>query len=182
MHMGQDINLLGDEAALWRRARRRWRAPGAPAPGASEAPEALNLAAYLDDRLAPRDRERIEAWMLGEDAALDLIIAARQALSAGQDDLAAPPRLVTRAQALVPDRDRARRGRALPSVPSGRFFGTLPLLWRGTAWAGVALATLLLCVTGFELGRLGTRHLVALEAMVTEDLSFGLGGAADELL
>ncbi len=60
-----------------------------------------------------------------------------------------------------------------------RFF---TLSWRGTAWAGVALATLLLCVTGFELGRLGARHLVSLETMLTEDLSLGLDRAADELL
>ncbi len=169
--MGQEINLLGDEAALWRRARRNWRA--------SAAPETSILAAYLDDRLAPRERERIEAWMLGEPAALDVVIAARQALALRQEDLTAPPRLVARAQALVSDRGRARRGGA---VPLGRFFGTLPLWGRGTAWAGVALATLLLCATGFELGRLGARHLVSLENMLAEDLSLGLGGAADELL
>ncbi len=169
--MGQDINLLGDDAALWRRARRSWRA--------STAPETSDLAAYLDDRLAPRERERIEAWMLGEAAALDLVIAARQALAVGQEDLAAPPRLVARAQALVPERGRARRG---PAVPLGRRFGVLPLWGRGTAWAGVALATLLLCATGFEFGRLGARHLVSLETMLAEDLSLGLGGAADELL
>ncbi len=169
--MGQDINLLGDDAVLWRRARPRWRA--------SAAPETSDLAAYLDDRLAPRDREWIEAWMLGEAAALDLVVAARQALAVGQDNLAAPPRLVARAQALVPDRGRARRGGA---VPRGRRFEFVSLWWRGTAWAGVALATLLLCATGFELGRLGARHLVSLETMVTEDLSLGLSDAVDELL
>ncbi len=169
--MDQDIKLLGDDAALWRRARRSWRA--------SAVPETSVLAAYLDDRLAPRDRERIEAWMLGEAAALDLVIAARQALAVGQDNLAAPPRLVTLAHALGPDRGRARRG---PAVPLGRRFGFVPLWGRGTAWAGVALATLLLCATGFELGRLGARHLVSLETMVTEDLSLGLGDAVDELL
>ncbi len=176
--MAQDINFLGDGAALWRRARRSLPAPGTTA----EAPGALDLAAYLDDRLAPGERERIESWMLGEAAALDLVIAARRALAAGQEDHAVPHRLVTRAQALVPDRAQARRVRPRAPGASGRWFGSLPIWGRGTAWAGVALATLMLCATGFELGRLGTRHLVAMEAMVTEDLSFGLGAAADELL
>ncbi len=86
---------------------------------------------------------------------------------------------MARAQALVPDPGQVRRGVA---ATRGRRFGSLHLWGRGTAWAGVALATLLICVMSFELGRLGTRNLVAMEVMLTEELSLGLGGTVEELL
>ena len=166
-----------DGAGLWARARPGWRATIAPG-SAEEVPTPLVLAAYLDDTLDPAGRAAVEAWMAATPAALELMISARADL--GQAPGAAPEDLVSRAQGLV---------RAPPRVSTGLgawlrgLIGFEPEAWRPLAWAGVAAALLVVSAGGFELGRLGTDRLVAVQtAILGDDLELGLEDPADDLL
>lgn len=169
-----------EDAELWSRAREACLAPlreSADAPGA--APDPLVLAAYLDGTLDPLSAERVEAWMAGSPDALDLVIAAREALVASPAP--APQGLVERARGLV----RARPARAsgdglLERI--GRWLVPGYGLGRSAAWAGLAAALLLSAAGSFELGQFGVRQLAAAEVQEADELGLGLGQPLDELL
>jgi hypothetical protein len=67
-----------EDRALWDRARAAWRGAAATEPAVAD-PDALTLAAYLEGGLGEAERARVEAWMAGSDAALDLALTAREA-------------------------------------------------------------------------------------------------------
>ena len=57
------------------------------------------------------------------------------------------------------------------------------LAWGLQLLAGGVTATLLVVSTGgFELGRLGALHMAPVQTAASDDLGFGLGDSADELL
>jgi hypothetical protein len=179
--MSDECGNGGDGARLWARARPGWRAAIAPG-SAEEAPNPLMLAAYLDGALDETGREAVEAWMAATPEALELMIAAREALAAdppGAPD-AAPVSLVSRAQGLVraPLREPAGLGAWLRGS-----IGFEPEAWRPLAWAGVTAALLVVSAGGFELGRLGTERLVSFQtATLGDDLELGLDDPADDLI
>lgn len=136
------------EAALWR----RWR-DGADAAGETAAePDALALAAYAEHRLGRPGADpeadpaiaAVEAWLAGDPARWDDIVAARL--------LADPPAdavLIARAQALI----------ARPEgnvVTLSRPFRD----WRNTvAWSSVAASLIAAVLIGFSLGNNGVVEL-----------------------
>ncbi len=167
-----------DGAGLWARARPGWRASRT----AEDAPNQLILAAYLDDTLDEAGRAAVEAWMAATPEALELIIAAREALAAATPGglEAAPVSLVSRAQGLVraPLRESAGLGAWLRGL-----IGFEPEAWRPLAWAGVTAALLVVSAGGFELGRLGVDRLVPVQtAALGDDLGLGLDDPADDLI
>ncbi len=170
-----------DGAGLWARARPGWRATIAPV-SAEEAPNPLMLAAYLDNTLDEAGRAAVEAWMAATPEALDLMIAAREVLSAETPGApeTAPISLVSRAQGLVraPLRESAGLGTWLRGL-----IGFEPEAWRPLAWAGVTAALLVVSAGGFELGRLGAERLVAVQtAAAGDDLGFGLDDPGDDFI
>ncbi len=167
-----------DGAGLWARARPGWRATIAPG-SAEEAPNPLMLSAYLDGTLDEAGRAAVEAWMAATPEALDLMIAAREALAA-ETPGPAPVSLVSRARGLVraPLRESAGLGAWLRGL-----IGFEPEAWRPLAWAGVAAVLLVVSVGGFELGRLGTERLVPVQtAALGDDLGFGLDDPGDDFI
>ena len=166
-------------AALWARAREGWRT----ATAAPEAPESLMLAAYLDGTLDEAALERVEAWMAASPEALEMVISARSAQAAAPEAAApeaAPDGLMSRAQGLVRARPRAARA-GLGAWLRG-LIGFQVEAWRPVAWAGVTAALLMVSTGGFELGRLGALSLAPVQTAASDDLGFGLGDPADELL
>ncbi len=161
-------------AELWDRARAGWRET-APRP---EAPDSMTLAAYLDGTLDEAALARVEAWMAASPEALERVISARSAQAAVPE--AAPDGLMSRAQGLVRAPPRAARA-GLGAWLSG-LIGLQVAAWRPVAWAGVTAALLVVSTGGFELGRLGALHLAPVQTAAVDDLGFGLGDSADELL
>ncbi len=170
--MTEEIDKSKAGAALWARAREGWRAAAA----APEAPESLTLAAYLDGTLDEAARERVEAWMAASPEALEMVISARSAPAAAPE--AAPDGLLSRAQGLV----RARAARAGLGAWLSGLIGFQVEAWRPIAWAGVTAALLVISTGGFELGRLGALSMAPVQTAASDDLGFGLGDPADELL
>jgi anti-sigma factor RsiW len=161
----QDRSIAGDRA-LWLSVDRSWAEHGL-----GEEPGPVTLAAFLDDRLEPADRARVEAWMAAAPEGLDLVVAARSAEQAGSAP--APEPVVARARALRPG--PADRRFPLAGWLDGVF---APL--RIAAVSGVAAAVILAAVAGFELGRSGYLHMAALDGQQSEDL--GLGFDQDDLI
>ncbi len=176
--MNEEYGNGGDGARLWARARPGWRA-ASTSQTAEEAPNPLMLAAYLDGALDEAGRAAVEAWMAAAPEAVDLMIAAREALAA-ETPGAAPVSLVSRAQGLVraPVRESAGLGAWLRGL-----IGFEPEAWRPLAWAGVTAALLVVSAGGFELGRLGTDRLASVQtATLGDDLELGLDEPADDLI
>ncbi len=173
--MNEEYGKAKDGAGLWARARPGWRAATRP-----EAPNPLMLAAYLDGALGETEGGAVEAWMAATPEALDLMVAARVALTAESPDTA-PASLVSRAQGLVraPLREPAGLGAWLRGL-----IGFEPEVWRPLAWAGVTAALLLVVSAGgFELGRLGTERLTEFQtASLGDDLELGLEEPAEDLI
>ena len=177
--MSEDSDIGKAGAELWARARGAMGSRTGP----GEAPDALTLAAYLDGTLDPEARDRVEAWMAGSSDALDLVIAAREALAAAPAP--APLSLLERARGLVRDQgsvqDRRRDGGGLAArlaawlVPEAGFL-------RPAMWAAAASLFLLVSVSGFELGRLGAVQMVAVQIVPADDLGFDLDDSAEDLL
>ena len=161
----QDRDIAGDRA-LWLSVDRSWAEHGR-----GEEPGPVTLAAFLDDRLEPADRARVEAWMAAAPEGLDLVVAARSAEQAGSAP--APESVVARARALRPE----LTGQWL-SVAGwlNRVFAPL----RIAAVCGAVAAVILAAVAGFELGRAGYVHMAALDGQQSEDL--GLGFDQDDLI
>lgn len=91
-----------------RNAEPRPRAPrghaAGPRPGPNEAD--LLLAGYLDASLGENDRDRTEAWLVGDPEVLDRLMVLRAELAAPRP---VPPRaLIERAQGLVRTEPRAQ--------------------------------------------------------------------------
>ncbi len=170
--MSEEYRIGRDGARLWARARPGWRSEIA-----SEAPNSLMLAAYLDVTLDEAGSAAVEAWMAATPEALELMIAARAEL--GQAPEAVPENLVSRAQGLV--RAPLRRPAGLGAWLRG-LIGFEPEAWRPLAWAGVTAALLVVSAGGFELGRLGTEQLVSVQTAALDDLGFGLDEPADDLI
>ncbi len=165
-----------DGAGLWARARPGWRATIAPG-SAEEAPNPLMLAAYLDGTLGEAGREAVEAWMAATSEALDLMIAAREALAA-EPPGPAPVSLVSRARGLV--RAPLRESAGLGAWLRGRI-GFEPEAWHPLAWAVVTAALLVVSAGGFELGHQLTDRLVPVQtAALGDDLGLGLDEPADD--
>lgn len=178
-----DRSLDADRAqwrAAWQAARREVQRdlPDPAAPDEAEA--ALLIAGYLEGSLDEPARERVEAWLARDEAALDLLVATRAALqeSAGHEAPdEAPASLVGRAQGIV----RVPVRSAKPSGLGG-FFSPLRVLWQPVGMA-TAAACLLACVVGFELGRSGYASVVVSEYLVTQQAGgFDLLPSADDLL
>ena len=93
---------------------------------------------------------------------------------------AVPESLLARAQCLV--RERPRRAGAGLGAWLGGLFSLQMTAWRPVAWAGVTAVLLVVSTGGFELGRQGARHMVALDIASADDLGFGLSDPAEELL
>lgn len=172
--MSEDFGSDRRDAALWRRARAAWIEGAGPA----EAPDPTTLAAYLDGGLDAAARDRVEAWMAASEEALDLVIAAREALAAPAGEV--PDGFVRRAQGIV-------AARPAPAGPGGSAMAGLGAwlggFWRPAAWAGAAAAVVLLAsASGFELGRVGVAELAALDGIAMQDLDLALDPGADDLL
>ena len=89
-------------AEPWPRARRGCAAGPRPAPNEAD----LLLAGYLDASLGENDRDRTEAWLVGDPEVLDRLMVLRAELAALRP---VPPRaLIERAQGLVRTEPRAQ--------------------------------------------------------------------------
>ncbi len=172
--MTEELDKSEDGAELWTRAREGWRA----ATAAPDAPDSLILAAYLDGMLDEAALERVEAWMAASPEALDLVISARSAQAAAPE--AAPDGLMSRAQGLV--RAPPHGSRAGLGVWLSGLIGFQVAAWRPVAWAGVTAVLLVVSTGGFELGRQGALYMVPVQTAASDDLGFGLGDPADDLL
>lgn len=164
---------LDAERALWRAARRDLPQPAVP----DEAEAALLIAGYLDGSLDQPTRDRVEAWLARDAAALELLAASRAALAPAEASADTPAALVERAQGIV--RPQART--AGPAGVGG-LLSALRMLWQPAGMA-TAAACLLACVVGFELGRSGHASVVVSEYLVAQQAGgFDLLSSADDLL
>ena len=151
-------------------ARIQAHLPDSARPEADE--EALLLAAYLEGGLDEADQGRVEAWLAADPAALDLMLACRADLTAGEaQTVAAPESLIARAQGAVRARPKAL------DAGQGR-----PWLERLQGWfgavlqpVGVAAAVLLAVLAGAELAQSSFANLTAVKAAQLES-DMGLGG------
>ena len=177
--MSEDSDIGKAGAELWARARGAMDSRVGP----GEAPDALTLAAYLDGTLDPEARDRVEAWMAGSSDALDLVIAAREAMAAAPAPV--PQGLLARARGLVRAQgslqDRQRDGGGLGSWLSGWLVPDAGFL-RPAVWAAAASLFLLVSASGFELGRLGVVQMVAVQSIPIDDLGFDLGDPTEDLI
>jgi hypothetical protein len=161
------------DAELWRRLRDEARA-GVDG-GSEEAPDEMTLAAYLDGTLDERAREPIEAWLAAAPEALDLLLAAREALA--EPGAAAPEALVRRASALVPDPP----GRGLAAWFGG-LFAPAGGLAQPLGWSGAAVGVVLACLVGFQLGQAGYLSAQSLEQLADAEAGFVFDPAEEEIL
>jgi hypothetical protein len=146
---------------------------------AAAAPEIdpMDLAAYLDGGLDEGAVARVEGRLAASPEALDLLIAAREALEAGTTP--APESLVHRAGALA----------GAPSDPAGGWLSRLlqALTPAGVPRRAVALGTaaaayLLVSAAGFELGRAEFDYNAQIDRMVASEIAFSLDRSADDML
>jgi len=120
-----------EQAALWR----RWRQQ---AEGATEAPDAMLLAAWAEHRLDEAAAEKVEAWLALNPKALEDALAVRSVAAPVEASAAA----IARGSALVTERD--------PKIVP--FRGRAPA-WRTAAtWTSMAASIIVACLVGFELG------------------------------
>jgi hypothetical protein len=129
-----------EEAALWE----RWRLAAAPGDAGAMEPDALLLAAYVEDRLTPQSAEAVETWLASHPDSVVDIRAAREAAHGPLPD--SPAVIVARAAALVLDGE----AKVLPfRRPSPHRLAS----WRTAAvWGGMAASLLLTSLVGFTLG------------------------------
>jgi hypothetical protein len=136
-----DRDPIGTDAdkALWAQLKAGARTSSTAAmPPVSD----MELAAWLDGRLAADAMSRIEARLAADPVLLD---AALETADTARTAEPAPDRLVTRAQALVGFEAEQKR-------PSRGSFGWLGRWRRSFEMALVASAFLVVCATGFSLG------------------------------
>jgi anti-sigma factor RsiW len=139
--------------------------------------DAMDLAAYLEGRGDEAVRARVEAALVASPEALELVVAARQALDAGS--AAAPESLIARAQDLVPDSPARRPGWMA-------WLGRLPALpWapqRAMALATVAAGFIVVSVAGFELGRAEYDYSSQVDSLLAREVGSLLDGGGEDLL
>ncbi|MEO3427283.1 hypothetical protein AAFN88_00395 [Pelagibius sp. CAU 1746] len=174
--MREDKTKTKEGAALWRRAREAGAPPGTLRDAERGAPEALWLAAYLDGSLAEDEAARLEARLAGDPALLDEVLALRETLAAGPE--AAPAAVVTRAQALRPRPQDARRfpQEAWRAAPEGRgaWIGHLLAGWlRPAVPAFATVALVLACAGAFELGRYQGEQLDVAQSAQSAEVAGG---------
>ena len=130
-----------DETLLWQ----RWRAAVGGGPGAPQEPDALTLAAYVEDRLSPAAAAEVEAWVAANPAAMHDILAARQLREAPLP--VAPEAVAARAMALL----GAAGAQVLPFIrrPARR----LGLRSGAVGWAAMAASIVLASLAGFATGK-----------------------------
>ncbi len=157
------------DRALWRRLRAESQGGAADE---ARAPDEMALAAYLEGRLDEAERAEVEVWLAAEPAALELVLAAREALAA--PGMAAPDAVVRRAAALVPDPPGSRL--------AGRLRGVFTPLWQPLGWSGAVAGVLLACVVGFQLGQSGYQSTVTLEQLEIAEAGFVFDPADEEIL
>lgn len=157
-------------AVLWRAARRDLTA----ATPEDEAARTALIAGYLDGRLDAAEAARVEAWLATDSAALDLLLETRAALAA-TDEGPVPVReaLLQRAKGIVRARPARQGKRGSPLA------GVFAALWQPVG-AVAAVAVLVACIAGFELGRTGYQNVAKVETMLAQQFSFGL--RAEDLL
>ncbi len=168
--MSEENDVARGDAELWRLARSaRDRQDGV-----EEAERGLLLAAYLDGNLDPASSERIEAWLAGDPAACEILTAARAALA--EPPVEVPAAVLERARALVADPPPVAR----PAVHErggwlAEIFGVVPGLLRPTGLA-TAMAVVVACLAGFQLGKEGVHDLVAIQSLIAQEAGLGLRG------
>ncbi len=128
-----------DEAGLWR----RWRVAAGDPLAAGAEPDALLLAAYAENRLAPETAEAVEDWLAANPQIFQDILAARRI---GEGSLSlAPEAVVARAAALVSADDAG--------VLAFRRPAARPQRWPGAVgWGAMAASLLVACLAGFAMG------------------------------
>lgn len=157
--MNEQDRLNADDRSLWLAARLSMGERNL-----GERPGPTAVAAYLDGRLEPAERDRMEAWMIAAPEVLDLVAAARAATHA--DTVPAPDAVVTRAQALRP-------GSSGLSARLADWLGAAVKPVRLAALSGAAAAAILAAITGFELGRISYGQIAGFDSVLTEDLEIG---------
>ncbi len=185
--MSESNKKAADGAALWGRARLSVREElAAAAPGLDEG----DLAAYLDGRLDAAERARVEAALASRPESLELLIACREAVADPAPGIAAPdapPKVVARAQALVPEpRPQAvtwalDAGAWLSARLADRV-GALLDPRRGLALAGVAAGFLVISVAGFELGRAEVAYSAQIDGLLAQDFVVLIERDGEDLL
>ena len=176
--MTKDEPDIAGVRALLRRARDLATEDSRAAAGGVDP---LDLAAYLDGTLDGEPRARVETQLAASPEAMELLIASREALDAG--DVAAPESLVRRASALA----------GAPESAGGKWLARLPGLFalpvalpappqRALAFASVAAAFLLISVTGFELGRAEVAYSARIDDLVAREIGFAIDRSVEDLL
>ncbi len=172
--MTEDEREIAAGRALLRRAR---DLVAEDSRAAASGVDPLDLAAYLDGTLDGEPRARVETQLAASPEAMELLIASREALDAG--DVAAPESLVRRASALAGATESVGGGWlarlaglfALPAAPQ-----------RALAFASVAAAFLLISVTGFELGRAEVAYSAQIDDLMAREIGFAIHRSAEDLL
>lgn len=128
-----------EEAGLWR----RWREAGGGRLAAGAEPDALELAAYAENRLSPEETEAVEDWLSSNPQIIKDIFAAREIDESALPE--APEAVVARAAALVGVGDGKVLAFRRPTASRRR--------WRGAAsWGAMAASLLVASLAGFAMG------------------------------
>ena len=147
---------MGDKE-LWERARSGLER--SERPGDDEASH--QIAGYIDGRLTPAERDRVEAWLASDEAALDLMLSA-QAAALDPEQTAVPASLLSRSEGLV---------RAAPVVESGTGGWLERLLGAfggGLQPIGLAAAVALAVAIGAGMGHSSYVNLMASQGFLAE--------------
>ena len=167
--MSDKDHKAADGRALWDQAR------AANSAGDGTSLDENDLAAYLEGTLDEAERDRVEALLASKPEALELAIAAREALDAAPVAEAAQQAFTLRAQALVAAprplaalRDFFRQAMQRPA--------------QGLAFASIAAGFLMVSAAGFELGRAEVDYSTQVGGLLTQDLAGLVGRDSDDLL
>ncbi len=159
------------DRAIWQAARAALRAEAAR----TAPPHEMEIAAYLDGRLEGQELERVEAWMASSEAALKLVMAARESLAS--DPGRAPESVIRSATALLGGPAEEDRRGWLERLGSA----VIAPAWRPAVTAIAAVIFLLVCAGSFELGRQESRYLAQFHAEPS-DLDGPSLGLDDDIL
>lgn len=165
---GAEAGRDPEMARLWRQARAGWVVPG-PARDAVLQPDANALAAYLDGRLDETATEAVEAWLLVNPEAVELVAASRAALA--ERPLAPPADLIARARGLLRPPAAAAR-RSSPVGLNGLLSALFPV--RRLSFAATFAALVVASYGSFTLGQVSVDQAVAIETTLADETSFGL--------